>query len=148
MTRFVVDASVAVKWFFDEVHTEDARRLLREGSNLLSPDLIRAEVGNVLWKRWRRGDISAEEVSSILRDFENLPLEILSSEPLLEGAWMVAEQFDRSFYDGLYVALAAQAGYRLVTADSRLYNALSDGGYSSNLLWVEDVPPVETDASG
>lgn len=140
MRRFVVDASVAVKWFIEEIHTEAAGRLLRGGYELLSPDLVRAEVGNVLWKKWRRGDISAEAASGILRDFERLPLRVRSSEPLLGRAWAVAERFDRSFYDGLYVALAARTGCQLVTADRRLYNALHEGAYSSNLLWIEDAP--------
>ena len=38
--HFVVDASVAIKWFVPEIHAEAARRLLREGITLLAPDLI------------------------------------------------------------------------------------------------------------
>ena len=149
MRRFVVDASVAIKWFVPEVHHQAARRLLREGFELLSPDLVRSEVGNVLWKKWRRGELSAGEAVAVLRDFGRFPLRIRSSEPLMEGAWTVAERFGRSFYDGLYVALALETGSSLVTADSRLYNALRDaalaealaGALADNLLlWVEDAP--------
>lgn len=140
MRRFVVDASVAIKWFVPEVHHEAARRLLREGFELLSPDLVRPEVGNVLWKKWRRGELSAGEAVAILRDFGRFPLRIRTSEPLMEGAWAVAERFGRSFYDGLYVALAVETGSSLVTADSRLYNALRDDALADNLLWVEDAP--------
>ena len=140
MRRFVVDASVAIKWFVPEVHHEAARRLLREGFELLSPDLVRPEVGNVLWKKWRRGELSAGEAVAILRDFGRFPLRIRTSESLVEGAWTVAERFGRSFYDGLYVALALETGSPLVTADSRLYNALRYDALADNLLWVEDAP--------
>ena len=140
MRRFVVDASVAMKWFVPEVHHEAARRLLREGFELLSPDLVRAEVGNVLWKKWRRGELSAGEAVAILRDFGRFPLRIRTSEPLMKGAWTVAERFGRSFYDGLYVALAVETESSLVTADSRLYNALRDDALADNLLWVEEAP--------
>ena len=144
MRRFVVDASVAIKWFVPEVHHEAARRLLREGFELLSPDLVRAEVGNVLWKKWRRGELSAGEAVAILRDFGRFPLRIRPSESLMEGAWAVTERFGRSFYDGLYVALAVETESSLVTADSRLYNALRDDALAEaladNLLWVEDAP--------
>lgn len=51
MTRYVVDASVAIKWFLPEVHSEPASRLLREERYLLVPDLIWAEFGNVLGKK-------------------------------------------------------------------------------------------------
>ena len=140
MRRLVVDASVAIKWFVPEVHHRAARRLLREGLELLSPDLVRAEVGNVLWKKWRRGELSAGEVGAILRDFGRFPLRIRTSEPLMEGAWAVAERFGRSFYDGLYVALAVETESSLVTADSRLYSALREDALADSLLWVEDAP--------
>ena len=54
VARFVVDASVAIKWFVPEIHAEAARRLLREGITLLAPDLIWAEVANALWRMRRR----------------------------------------------------------------------------------------------
>ena len=144
MRRFVVDASVVIKWFVPEVHHEAARRLLREGFELLSPDLVRSEVGNVLWKKWRRGELSAGEAVAILRDFGRFPLRIRSSESLMEGAWTVAQRFGRSFYDGLYVVLAVETESSLVTADLRLYNALRDDALADaladNLLWVEEAP--------
>ena len=140
MRRFVVDANVAIKWFVPEVHHEAARRLLREDFELLSPDLVRPEVGNVLWKKWRRGELSAGEATGGLRDLGRFPLRIRTSEPLMEGAWVGAERFGRSFYDGLYVALAVETESSLVTADSRLYNALRDDALADNLLWVEEAP--------
>lgn len=142
MTRYVVDASVVVKWFIPEVYVEAARRLLEGGFEMFAPDLVRAEVGNVLWKKWRRGEIPPEAVSGILRDFERLPLKVESSEPLLATAWDVARRFDRSFYDGLYVALAARAGCSLVTADLKLYNSLRDGDLAERLVWVEELAPA------
>lgn len=139
MTRFVVDASVAVKWFLPEEHAEAAQKLLEDGNDLLAPDLVRAEIGNVMWKRWRRGEISAEVANEVLRDLGRLPLRIETSEPLMVAAWVVSERFDRSFYDGLYVALAARVDCPLVTADRKLYNALRDSALARSLLWVEDL---------
>jgi predicted nucleic acid-binding protein len=54
----------------------------------------------------------------------------------------VSESFDRSFYDGLYVALAARAGCPLVTADRKLYNSLRDGDLAESLIWVENFDPA------
>lgn len=139
MTQFVVDASVVVKWFVPEVHAEAARSLLREDAVLSSPDLVRAEVGNVMWKKWRRGQLSTDTVEGILQDFDSFSLSIETSEPLLRTAWSVARRYDRSFYDGLYVALAERTGYPLVTADRKLYNALREGDLAGHLVWVEHV---------
>ncbi len=135
----MVDASVAVKWFLHEDHTEAARRLLVGGFDLFSPDLIRAEVGNVMWKRWRRGEVSAEEANEVLRDLGRLPLRIETSEPLLATAWAVSECFDRSFYDGLYMALAARLDCPVVTADRRLHNALRESELDEHLVWIGEM---------
>ena len=142
MTRFVVDASVVVKWFLLEDHTGYARRLLDDSLDLSSPDLVRAEFGNVMWKRWRRGDISARAAGEALHHLGRLPLRIETSWTLLETAWTVARRFDRSFYDGLYVALAEREGCSLVTADRKLYSALRESDLAQRLTWIEDVGPA------
>ena len=42
------------------------------------------------------------------------------------GGWRleIAVDFDRTFYDSTYVALAVATGTELITADERLVNAL------------------------
>ncbi|MGH7256607.1 MAG: type II toxin-antitoxin system VapC family toxin, partial [Nitrospirales bacterium] len=124
MTRLVVDASVAVKWFIPENDAQAATRVLRKGHALLAPDLIWAEVGNVFWKKWRRDEIAHDEAHALLRDFRRFPLEITSSQSLLAVAWHIATQSRRSLYDSLYLALAETHACRVVTADRRLFNAL------------------------
>ncbi|MGH8585562.1 MAG: type II toxin-antitoxin system VapC family toxin [Gammaproteobacteria bacterium] len=128
MSRWVVDASVAVKWFLPEVHSDEAVRLLRDDHLLFAPDLIWAEFGNVLRKKWHQREIEADVARRILEDFRRFPLEVRSSE------------FHRTMYDSLYLALAESQGYRLVTADHRFYNSLKDSRLGPMLLRVEDLP--------
>jgi len=138
LNRFVADASVAVKWFVPEVHAIAARRLLRDDLELLAPDLIWAEVGNALWRKWREGELAAEHVQGILADFRRFPLHIRTGESLYDVAWPLAQSSGRSFYDSLYLALAVDAGCPLVTAARRFYNALCDTAWGRHCLWVED----------
>jgi predicted nucleic acid-binding protein len=53
--RVVVDSSVAIKWFVEEPYSVEAHRLLegyQDGTlTLLAPDLMYAEVGNIVWKK-------------------------------------------------------------------------------------------------
>jgi predicted nucleic acid-binding protein len=137
--RFVVDASVAIKWFVPEIHADAARRLLREGVTLLAPDLIWAEVANALWRKWRDRELSAETVEGILNDFRRYPLRIYAGESLYDVAWPVARGSGRTFYDSLYLALAMSNGCLMVTADLRFYNAIKDTTWSRYCLWVENV---------
>ncbi|WP_211175979.1 type II toxin-antitoxin system VapC family toxin [Brasilonema sp. UFV-L1] len=61
MSRYVVDANVAIKWFLPQVYADDARRLLTGNHSLLVPDLLFPEVGNILWKEVRFGLGTAKE---------------------------------------------------------------------------------------
>lgn len=50
MKSFVVDASVAIKWFVLEEHTIESRLLLDENFELFAPHLLFTEYGNIVWK--------------------------------------------------------------------------------------------------
>jgi predicted nucleic acid-binding protein len=137
VSAVVVDASVAVKWFLPEVHATAARRILRGRRQLLAPDLIWAEVGNVLWKRTRRAELSREAAHGILRDFRRFPLHTYTAHSLLEPAWELAERLKISVYDGLYLALAVGRSCTFVTADRQLHRALSGTPFASSAAWIE-----------
>ena len=137
MNRLVVDASVAIKWYLPEVHSEDALRLLDDERELLVPDLVWSEVGNILWKKWQKDQLTAEQPPAILQDFGQLGLVIHSSQKLAPTAWSLAARLKRSFYDSMYLALAETQACPLVTADRRLFNAVSPSGF--NLVWIEDI---------
>jgi predicted nucleic acid-binding protein len=137
LTRFVVDASVAVKWFLPEPYSEEALRLLDGERELLVPDLLWAEVGNVLWKRWRQGEIPEDAATGILQDLRKLPLAVHPSEEITEVAWSFATRLGRSFYDSLYLSLAANQSCSMVTADRRLWNAVASA--VPFLVWIEDL---------
>lgn len=140
MNKAVVDASVIAKWSFPEEFSKTALRLLNSDRELWVPDFIWAEIGNIVWKKWLRNEIGADDGSGILLGFRRFPLSVFPSERLLEVAWEIARDFRRSVYDSLYLALALHQKCPMVTADRRLYNAV--GGASSRLpiLWVEEIP--------
>lgn len=139
MKALVIDASVAVKWFLPEVHAEAARRVLRPQQELLAPDLIWAEVGNVLWKKSSRTEITSEAARDILRDFHRFPLRTYTVKSLLQPAWDLAERFHISVYDSLYLALAVSRGCTLVTADRQFYDSLRNTPLASSMAWVEHI---------
>lgn len=131
MTSYVVDANVAAKWLLPaagEGLLDQANRLVashvRRELQLLAPDLIEAEIGNVLWKAVRRDRISQAEAENSLRQFSDLAITVVPTSDLLGQALQIAVNCDRSFYDSLYVALALTTKTELITADERLVNAL------------------------
>jgi predicted nucleic acid-binding protein len=117
---WVVDASVAVKWFVDEVRSAEARAVLASGQPIIAPDLIIPETCNAAWKKVRRGDISLEQGEAMVRA---LPLSfdrLAATAPLSERALELARRFDHPAYDCFYVALAESESAVLVTDDDKL----------------------------
>ena len=60
MTRAVIDASVAVKLLVDEDGADQAMIVYRT-FELLAPELLLAECANIIWKKTRRGELTAPE---------------------------------------------------------------------------------------
>lgn len=140
MNSVVVDASVAVKWLpphDQEPLAAEARVLLAQWANgqihFLAPDLLWAEVANVLWKSVRQKRSTASDARAALLLLCQQDLLTVSSEPYIDLALGIALQHGRTVYDGLYIALAVSSHSQLVTADEKLANAV---GASLPVKWL------------
>ena len=123
--KLVVDASVAVKWLFTEDGTDESRRLLTHGIDLYAPDLILTEAANVIWKKFRRGDIEdPRPYSEELARFQDV-IVLRSSRDLVAHASTIAIALDHPVYDCLYLACAEAEGVPLITADTKLQRVAS-----------------------
>ena len=120
MSVFVVDASVVLKWFVPEIHSDAARRLLAATHQFLSPDLLFPEVGNAIWKKVRRGELTAEEGRRLAADISSVAVETVSTRGLMIDGHALAVTTGLSVYDAMYLALAIRLKTDLVTADDRL----------------------------
>jgi predicted nucleic acid-binding protein len=136
MSALVLDASVAAAALFQEEHADRAARLLGGRSHLHVPDLFHAEIANVIWKRHGRGEISPEEAVCLLADIRRLPLQVTPCGLLIDSALMLALRSGRSVYDCVYLALAVVTGAVLVSADSRLVNALARTPLAKHVMWI------------
>ncbi len=139
MTRVVVDASVALKWFVPEELSTDARVFLAAEYELLAPDLLWAELANALWKKHRRRELDPRTAGRLLRDFSRVPIEFHATEQWAEPALELALRHGVTVHDGLYLALAAGYGCRVVTADRRLHEACQGGALGQVVSWVRDI---------
>jgi predicted nucleic acid-binding protein len=139
VTTYVVDSSVAVKWYVPEVHADSAVRLLDEGYELHAPDLLLPELGNILWKKNRRNELTEKEVKSILGAFAAVPIRIHPSREILEAAVEISLKTARTVYDSFYLALAIGLSCSLVTADDRLFNSLQSSPFAASIQHVKQL---------
>jgi predicted nucleic acid-binding protein len=122
--KSVVDASVALKWYFPENGAAEATRLLDQAiegaTDLLAPDLIWPEFANALWRKIRQSECTAEQALAILELFEQDAPALVASGPLAARAVELAHRLGETVYDCLYLAAAIEEGASLATADARL----------------------------
>jgi len=121
--RIVIDASVALKWVVSEADSDAADAILDQ--DLMAPVLWLAEAANVLWRKARTREITAEEANARLSELRKAPVASLSMEPYLERALELAVEIGHPVYDCIYLALALHHRTHLVTADRRFAAAAS-----------------------
>lgn len=125
MSAFVVDASVVVKWFVPEIHSEAARRLLTLPHQYFAPDLLFAETADTIWKKVRRGALTAEDGRHLVADIGRIAVETIACRVLAGDAHELANATGRTVYDSLYLALAIRLRTCMLTADDRLAAAIT-----------------------
>ena len=125
---YVVDASVLVKWFLYQQEVDRDRALaLRElhvsrRSTIFIPQLALLEVLNAVRFAPKAKEEDGEAALETLRD---LHLETTSPDfDLLCKGKAIAWAYKITIYDALYVALAEQVGYPLITADEVMVKKL------------------------
>lgn len=139
MNRYLVDASVAIKWVVSEDGSAIAVELL-ESCSLASPDLLVAECANILWKKARLGELGGDEAIMAAELLQHSEIEILPTRHLLEAATRLAIRLDHVSYDCIYLVLALEIGCPFVTADERLRRKLAqapEDAYPGSVLSLE-----------
>lgn len=132
----VVDASVAIKWYVEEDYREQALNLRRDYYDgriaLASQPLLFYEVANAL--RYHVA-LSPSDVRRSINSLLDMQLDLLTPMgEILEAAVDLAFNEGITVYDAVYLALAEYLGSKVVTADEKLLEKLSEGRKRTILL--------------
>jgi predicted nucleic acid-binding protein len=141
--HYVVDASIAAQHLIHDSHTPHVDALfdaLSRDHELYIPDICLTECANVLWKRVRFHGLEEEQAVNLIHEFTALPLTVIPSSLLLASAIRFGVAHQMSVYDAIYIALAKQFGYSLITADQRQSEVAKTANIELKL--VTDFPPL------
>lgn len=133
MTRFVLDASVALTWIFADEFTDYSQfvsEILNEGEAYV-PVIWPLEVANGVLNAVRRGRFLTSDIQRFLGDLAHLPIEIESGielETLGQTTLALALPHRLSAYDASYLELAIRRGLPLATQDRKLADAAVAAG--------------------
>ncbi len=129
--RYLVDASVVVKWFAPEDLSDVAAELLNGEHELCAPDFVLVEAANVFWKKARSGQMTVAKANDALLALATGAIELRPTPPLLPRALEMANRIGHPVYDCLYIAAAEAWPAVLITADRRLVKALESGDWKA-----------------
>jgi predicted nucleic acid-binding protein len=123
--QFVLDASVAVAWCFEDEatkFTEGVLDLFSTGAEALVPSIWPLEIANALLVAERRKRIALAQVAALLQRIAGLPISIMPVDAAraFEQILSVARQQELSEYDASYLELALRQGLPLATLDVAL----------------------------
>ena len=131
--RFVLDASVAVAWCFEDEateFTEGVLDLISAGAEALVPSIWPLEIANALLVAERRKRIALAKVTALLFRIAGLPISVRPTDPrhAFEQILPMARQQRLSQYDAAYLELAVREGLALATLDGELQRAANEVG--------------------
>jgi predicted nucleic acid-binding protein len=123
---FVVDASLVIKWFVPEIHSEAARRWLGASHDYVAPDLLFSETGNAVWKKVRRKELEEIEARQLVIDLAQVAVETVATRSLVEDALALALTAGITVYDAMYLTLAVRLETEVITGDDRFADKLAE----------------------
>ena len=142
MSVFVIDASIVLKWFLPEADSPAARRLMDSGHQFMAPDLLFSEVGNAVWKRVRRRELSADDGQRLIGDIGDIAVETVATRELMSDACAIAMASGQTVYDCMYLALAVRLDTQLVTADRRFRDGVAANPILAKRIRMTDEFPA------
>jgi predicted nucleic acid-binding protein len=129
---FVVDASVALAWCFDDEASGTADEVLDrlEHDEAIAPAIWPLEVANGLRTAERRGRLDLADVARVRDLLQSLPIEVevVDLRLALGEVTEIARSLELTAYDAAYLALAARRGLALASVDDRLRRAATTAG--------------------
>mgnify|MGYP003383506950 CR=1 FL=1 len=141
MSDFIVDASVAVKWFVAETDSSVADELSANNHRLFAPRLILTEVANTLGRKAMAGLMTAAEACVYLRSLPNYFNGILGVDELIEPALRNACAIRHPIYDLIYLESARSLDAQLVTADRRFIAKIAGTDLARHVTLLSDWRP-------
>lgn len=114
MTRFAIDARVAVRLVRDGIAVPDQHQLV-------APNILRSQALSQVYRATQRGELSEAEARQVLEGITSMRIRLLGDRVSRAVAWQVARQLAwDDTPDAEYVAVAKLQADAFVTLDPDL----------------------------
>ena len=141
---YVIDTSVAVKWYIPEAHSAEAKAYIGTGVDRHAPDYLLAEAASVVLKRVRSRDLKLrltfDEGQMVIAASKASPIQFHETRPLIDPAFALAQRSGRlsttaCSWPWLFGSAAS------LSPPTRSYSRRSTPADTQRRVrWVEDAP--------
>jgi predicted nucleic acid-binding protein len=133
VTPFVLDASVALSWFFDDEFSpySDSIAEIMPQSQAVVPIIWPLEMANGFLTGFRRERLEETKVAALIGALGRLRIDIdngIAPESLAQATLTLGIAHRVSAYDASYLEVAMRRGLPLATQDERLRRAANAAG--------------------
>lgn len=130
----ILDASAAVRAVMDSNAQPALLSRIADATTVMAPTLLRAEVGNALWKYARAGMLPARDLVDRHREAMALIDVFVDDATLFPEALTLATALDHPVYDVLYALTAQRHAAVLLTFDRRLHGLCANERLEAELF--------------
>lgn len=135
--KFVLDASVVIKWYYFENEPDLAiadyihEKVMGDEIIIASPDLMVYEVLNFFIFKLK---IPHGKIADMLSELNDIIFIINTDISIQKKAFEISRKINSSIYDSLYLALSQSLDCPLITADNKLKERSRKENYPVFLL--------------
>jgi predicted nucleic acid-binding protein len=133
MVSYIVDASIIIQRLIRQPFTPNVQALfssLTPADRLIAPEFCLIECTNVIWKQARFFGMTHPQAEQLVKDLRFLPLKRAPVKKLLDDALRIGLKHQLAVYDSVYIVLAQQVGFPLITVDQQQEQAALAEGVS------------------
>jgi predicted nucleic acid-binding protein len=134
----VLDASAAVRAVMDAGAQPALLNRISSAATLIAPTLLRAEVGNALWKYFRAGVLAPTDLPDRHHEAMALIELFVDDAQLFPEVLTLAADLSHPVYEAVYALTAKRYAAVLLTVDPGLHDLCAQGGIESELLPLKD----------
>ena len=121
----VVDTSALLRLFIPDGPIPNGLEVFFRGVETgthvaIAPELLIVEATNVVLRKQRREELSADEATGLISLLEKMPIRYFGHHALYKRMHHIAMETGLTAYDAIFLSLAQDKGAALFTADERL----------------------------
>jgi len=133
----IIDSNIVIHAITPGDFTTKAREILSQGS-LHAPEILIAEVANVLGRMVRTRTIEISQAAELYNYAKKLPLRLSASRELIDRAFELSLDLVHPIFDCYYLELALREKLPFVTTDNHFIQKVRARAYDANIIHLTD----------